>query len=292
MNRRLITAGFAGVLLMVGVPGRAHAQSDTLGYGSAAPKWVGQFTTLSANAILGGLTGGIIQEARGGSFKDGFTRGALGGAIVYGGKWTAAHKFFGAGLAGRELGAVGSSVVRNASDGLGTFDRLILPAGFVRIYWHRAQHDLTAKLDVVAAGYVAYGIMEKGLDFDVRESASAGTAVFKTQNKVIEFQRDHVHAAGLTESGIVFRSNVAGWGNDFLSRAVRHERVHVVQDDQLFITLNDYLDDWAFRRLGRAGAVSRYVDLNVSSEFLKQVGRIIPRHADRPWEMEAIYLTR
>ena len=33
------------------------------------------WTLLSANAVSGGLTGGLIQELRGGSFKDGFTRG-------------------------------------------------------------------------------------------------------------------------------------------------------------------------------------------------------------------------
>lgn len=277
---------------MLGMPCRAHAQADTLGYSAAAPKWVGQFTILSGNAVLGGLSAGAIQKIRGGSFKDGFTRGALGGAIVYSGKWVATRKFSGAGLAGRELGAVGSSVVRNASDGIGAFDRLILPVGFVRVYWNRPRGNVGAKLDVVAAGYAVYGIMEDELDFDVRESASAGTAVFKTQNKVIQLRKNQTHAGGVTETGIVFRSDVGGWGPEFLSRAVRHERVHVLQDDQLFITLNDHLDDWIFGKLGGARIASRYIDLNASSGFLQVLSGFISRHADRPWEMEAIYLTR
>lgn len=280
------------VLLLFCATGSARAQVDTAGYSIQAPKWVAQFTTLSANAVLGGVTAGVIQKLRGGSFEDGFTRGALGGAIVYAGKWTVAQKFSGAGFVGREVGAVGSSVVRNASDRLGTFDRLVLPAGFVRVYWNRKQGDVTAKVDVVAAGYIAYGIFEKGLDFDTRESLSSGTAVFKTQNKVLTYGGDHAHAAGVTETGVVFRSNVAGWGPEFLNRVVRHERVHMVQHDQLYITLNDRLNDWVFSKVRPAQGVARYIELNGTSELMKILSGFIKKHDDRPWELEAIYLTR
>jgi hypothetical protein len=269
-----------------------HAQTDTLGYTTRTPTWVGHFTTLSANAVLGGLTGGIIQELRGGSFQNGFTRGALGGAVIYSGKRITAERFFGAGLIGREIAAVGASVVRNASDGIGSFDRLILPVGFMRVYWDRAHSRFHAKVDVYSAGLVAYAIVEDNLELDARASFSSGAAVFRTDNEVIAFGTGEQHAAGVSRGGIVLRSYVPGWGKEFLDRALAHERVHVAQDDQLFITLNDRLDDWLFTKLGPARPLSRYIDLNGSSEFLRLVARAIPRHADRPWELEAIYLTK
>jgi hypothetical protein len=270
-----------------------RAQSDTLGYSTPTPKWVGQFTALSANAVLGGVTAGVIQELRGGSFKDGFTRGALGGSVVYAGKFVAAKRFFGAGLLGREVGSIGASMVRNASDRIGTFDRLILPAGFARVYWNRVNHNVNVKVDVYAVGYAAYGFIEDELDFDAHESLSGGTLVFNTRNKVINLggAQEH-HAAGITENGIVFRSNVAGWGEDFLQRALAHERVHMVQMDQLYVTLNDYGNDWVFSKLGYARFLTNHIELNATTEFLKLLAQVISKHADRPWEIEAIYLTR
>ena len=273
-------------------PPRASAQSDTLGYAGRAPSWTAHFATFSANTVLGALTGGVIQELRGGSFKDGFARGALGGAIIYGGKRITAERFFGAGLIGREFSAVGSSVVRNASDGIGTFDRLIMPAGFLRVYWQRNTGSVQVKVDVYSAGLVVYGIAEGDLKFDRRESFSAGAAVFRTNNEVITYGEGRQHAGGVSRGGLILRSYVPAWGDEFLERALAHERVHVAQDDQLFITLNDHVDDWLFTKLGPARSLTRYVDLNGSSEFLRLMTRAIPRYGDRPWELEAIYLTR
>lgn len=269
----------------------ASAQSDTLGYRAPAPRWVAQFTTMSANAAIGGLTAGIFQRVRGGSFQDGFARGALGGVIIYTGKRVVAERFTGAGLIGRELAAVGSSVVRNASDGIGNFDRLIIPAGITRIYWDRVHRRANVKLDIVAAGFVIYGVMEEDLEFDVRESLFGGTAVFRTNNKVISFGPQREHAGGLSEAGTLYRSDVPGWGKDFLRRALAHERVHVLQDDQLFITLNDHLDDYLLSKAGLR-TVSRYADINGVTQGLKLLARLIPNHGDRPWETEANYLVR
>ncbi|MGQ0813852.1 MAG: hypothetical protein ACT4O1_05245 [Gemmatimonadota bacterium] len=286
--KAVFTLAFALLLCARG----AYAQQDTLAYSTGVPDWVGQFTTLSANAVLGGVTAGLFQELRGGSFKDGFTRGALGGVVIYAGKRVAAERFYGAGLIGREVAAVGASVVRNASDGIPSFERLILPAGFMRVYWQRPQGRVRVKLDIMSAGLTVYGVVEDHLEFDARESLSGGMPVFRTNNEIITYGTGEQHAAGISRAGIILRAHVPAWRAEFLDRALAHERVHVLQDDQLFITLNDHADDWLFSKLGPARRVSRYVDLNVSSEVLAQLSRLIPEHGDRPWEMEAIYLTR
>lgn len=270
----------------------ARAQTDTLGYTGSTPRWAGQLAAISGNALLGGLTSGIIQELRGGSFADGFTRGALGGTVIYAGKRVAAERYFGAGLLGREVAAVGASIVRNASDGVGTLDRLYLPAGFTRVYWDRTRGSVRVKLDVASAAYLVYGVIEKDLSFDGGKSISAGTAVFNTDNEVIVYGDGEQHAAGVSNAGMIFRANVPGWGEDFLDRAFAHERIHVLQDDQLFITLNDHLDDWLFEKSGALRPAGRYIDLNGVTPFLKLIAGAIPKHGDRPWELEAIFLTR
>src|SRR5688500_10942351 len=129
-------------LLLVGLllsgPRPLSAQTDTTSV-LTTPTWVGQFTVAGANALLSGVTAGVIQELRGGSFSDGFARGALGGVVIYAGKRVAMDRFAGAGLLGREVAAVGTSMVRNAADGVGLLDRVVLPVGPVRVYWQRTE---------------------------------------------------------------------------------------------------------------------------------------------------------
>lgn len=281
-----------GLVLVFGFANTAHAQADTLAYSARAASWVGQFTILSANTLIGGVTGGLFQELRGGSFKDGFTRGALGGAVIYAGKRVAVERFFGAGFLGREVSAVGGSIVRNASDGIGTLDRLILPIGFTRVYWNRAQDDVHIKVDVLSAGYTAYGIIEKELKFEPRNSLSAGMPVFRTNNKLLTYAGGDQHAAGLSWAGVVIRADIPAYREDFLARTFAHERIHALQDDQIFVTLTDHADDWVVSKLGPLSPVGRYIDINPSTELLLVFTRWFPEHGDRPWEMEPIYLTR
>ncbi len=58
-------------------------------------------TIFGVNALLGGLSAGVLQAANGGSFLDGRWRGTLGGGLVNGGKRLAAHRVSGAGRLGR-----------------------------------------------------------------------------------------------------------------------------------------------------------------------------------------------
>jgi len=46
--------------------------------------WVGDVVFLSATTLLGALTAGVYRKLGHGSFQEGFTRGALGGAVAYG----------------------------------------------------------------------------------------------------------------------------------------------------------------------------------------------------------------
>ena len=107
---------------------------------------------MGANTFIGALTGGLVQALGGGSFSDGFTRGALGGAIVYAGKRLSVGRFAGAGWIGREVAAVGTSIVRNASDGLPTVHRLVLPLGPLRVHFRpNGDQVVNVKLDLLEA---------------------------------------------------------------------------------------------------------------------------------------------
>jgi hypothetical protein len=279
---------FPVVLLL---PAKLHAQVDTAFYSASAPGWTAQFSIASANMLLSGITAGITQELRGGSFRDGFARGAMGGLVIYGGKRIAADHFSGAGFVGRQVGAVGSSMVYNAGVGAGTFDRLVFPVGITRVYWQRPTGQVQVKVDAMALGWTIYGIIEPELEFDGGSTVSAGTPVFRTRGKVISFGNDS-HAGGIVQSGAIYLSDVKQWGDAFLEKTFAHERVHTMQVDHLFLTLNEPHDDWLLKRAPFGRTINRWVDINLSTELLRLLAGAFDEHGNRPWELEAIYLTR
>ena len=257
-----------------------------------APRWVGEFTSLSANALLGGVTAGVLQRIRGGSFPRAFVRGALGGSAVYAGKRIAAERFAGAGLLGREAAAVGLSIVRNAADAVPVLDRLVLPAGPVRLYVRPGARAVHAKLDALAFGWMLYGIAEPELSFDWSESLSAGAPVFFTDGTVIRTGADSAHAAGITESGVILVAGVPAFGPSFRARSLAHERVHVLQGDQVFAQWTDPLEDALLPGLPYGRTFDRYVDVGLSTGVLQLLGVLFPDYENRPWELEARFFAR
>jgi hypothetical protein len=273
----------------------ANAQeeaADTIIYGVRAPGWAGQISALGTNVLVGGLTAGLWQELRGGSFKDGFTRGALGGAFNYAGKRVAGRKFDGAGLVGRELAAVGSSVIRNASEGRPTFQQLSFPLGPLRLHVRPSTWRFDASLDVVSTLWLAWGIAEPELEFSTAESFSAGAPVFRTNNRLIVHRASRVHGGGFTLDGVILQSYVPAWGKPFLQRALAHERIHVIQADQISQSLIEPGAEWLLSRIPHGTRIGEQLDFNLSTELLGVLSRLFDRHADRPWELEAIYLSR
>ena len=257
------------------------------------PKWTGELASLGVNALLGGVSAGVVQELRGGSFRDAFFTGALGGSVIYVGKRVAAGEFDGAGFAGRQLAAVGGSVIRNAGASRGMLDELVLPVGLGRIYWDRARGDVSFRPDLTAIGWTLSGIQEKDLRFDWSESLSAGTPVFFADNRILIINDDSAHVGGLTNSGVIFLANVTAFGPDVARINAKHERVHVLQEDQVFLTITDPLEDHLMRRIPYIGdQLARRVDVNLATELFDVLSWRMPRYLDRPWETEAIFRAR
>ena len=257
-----------------------------------APRWVGEFATLSANGLLGALTGGLAQHFHGGSFQDGFVRGAMGGAIVYAGKRITSERFSGAGLLGRGVAALGSSAVRNAGAATPSFSRLTLPLGPLWLDIDAPTRALGVRVDPVALGWVVYAVVETELEIDWGGTLSAGAPVFRTENRSLRLSGDSVHTAGVTNAGIMFLSDVPAFGPSHARRQGAHERVHVIQEDQLAIMWTDPLGEWALRRTPALSGAESLLVVNLSTEILRLLGGAIPEYGDRPWELESIFRAR
>jgi hypothetical protein len=290
MLRRLMWLPAAASLTM---PAGAAAQCPP---GQACPpetpRWVGDFAALSANVFLGGITAGVARHLDGGSFRDGFVDGLTGGAAVWAGKRVAAGRFDGAGLLGREIGAAGVSMVRNAGFGRSLFHTLVLPLGPLQVEWTTTTNALNARVDPIALGWIAYGVAENELHFDFGGTLSAGAPVFRTRDRILRFGDEGVHAAGVTSAGVIIVADVPGYGDAFTRRALAHERVHVLQQDHIAEWWVLPLTRNLLERVPFARHASPHVAVNLSTELLRGLGHLFSAHAERPWELEATFLAR
>lgn len=259
--------------------------------GERYPEWAAELSVLGANALLGGLSAGVMQRLDGGSFSDGFVRGLVGGAVIYGGKRIAVERFGGAGLAGREIAAVGSSMIRNVGEGRGMLEQIVLPVGPVRVYLQSSGPRVRVRADAHTVGWMIYAIQEAELRFDAGMSLSAGAPVF-VSDRIIVSGRDSTHAGGLAEPGLIMITDIPAFGREVARRNFEHERVHVLQMDQIFLTMTDPAEDYALLRVPVLRRIEPYIDINLSGALLGLLGGRIPKHLDRPWETEAIYLSR
>lgn len=228
--------------------------------GPEAPEWasdpVGDIAYLSINGAIGGLTAGLWRELSGGSFTDGFARGALGGSAVYAGKRLAAESFFGAGFLGRGISSVGSSVVRNAADGRGLLEEVALPVGPIRLYATADDPtDPRVEVDLRDLYWTAYGLVEERLTLDLDESLSSGAPVFRA-DRPLEGTDDEP-AGGLAQAGIIFLGPGAGSQDAEGEIVLPHERAHVIQHDFIYHVWLRPLEDRLARSLPWNGLSDR-----------------------------------
>jgi hypothetical protein len=248
-----------------------------------------QVETAAINVALGALTSGGLRILRGGSLREGLASGlagAAGGALVYAGKRVAVQCWTGAGFAGREVAAVGSSVVWNASAGRGALDRLVLPVGPVRLYVASDEGlRVTPKLDL--ASTVAIGVAAMNGSVDWKRSISAGAPVFYRTEPYARMQVKGQHAAGV----ITYRDPLGR--RDFSEadlRTLGHEQVHVIQRDQSFLFWSEPAEEAVLGSTRTGRALRRHLDLGFDVAASALVQQVLG-YESRPWEREAHLLT-
>lgn len=285
--RRRLRVGFLAAAALVYAAQLAGQQPPST---SDVPAWAGDLAALGGNALFGGLTAGVAQALRGGSFQDGFTRGALGGGVIYVGKRLAVQRFGGAGLLGREVAAVGTSVVRNAAEDRPSLSRLMLPLGPVRLYVEpRGTSPIRARVDLLSLAWTGYAALTPELNWDAGATLSAGAPVFRVRDRLIVSRGDTSEAAGKAVAGVVLLGDI---GRVDVEANFAHERVHVLQHDQIFFVWSDPLEEWAVRRLPGGAVLNRYVDLGLSGIFTAALAEIFTDYHTRPTEAEAAFLMR
>lgn len=256
------------------------------------PSWTGELAVLGGNALLGGLSGGILRRVQGGSFREGFVYGVAGGAVIYAGKRIAVERFGGAGLVGREVAAVGASMVRNAGESRDPFERVTLPIGPTWLVLQRTAPRVRLRADLFAAGYTIWAATQPELRFDFGRSLSAGTPVFRARDRLLLVNGDSTHASGVVGGGVIMLADMPQFGRRFDRHVFEHERVHVLQMDQLFLTVTGPVEDRIMARVPGIRILHPYIDVNLGGELMRRLGGAWDDHLRRPWETEAIFLSR
>lgn len=206
------------------------------------PPWIEDVGVAGANLLLGGATAAVTAWIRGEPVGDGFLNGALGGGLGFIGKRVAVEEFPGAGLLGRQVAAVGASMVVNAGTGQGPFAELWLPVGPV---WLQAIPSAghRARLDAGEVATLLWAATRNELELDGKGSLSNGAFIFRSPGHYLV--SDGRRVDGLTIGGIV-----ALGPSYFEPDHIRgHEMVHVIQNDFMVHAWSRPLESWGWRLL-------------------------------------------
>lgn len=296
---RFLARAAAGALVFCRAAAAQLPPSPAVGGRAAAPSthaWVAAGGSVravfAANVLLGGAVGGVTQKLRGGSFRDGLARGAFGGALAFAGKRVSIAEWDGAGLAGRQLAALGTGVIRNAAAGRPSLERVMLPLWPLHVYLRPdSAARVRVKLDVLTTVFTALSLAASGTTLEVRESLSSGVVVLREHDAYLAVPGEETCVPAYTFAGAVMVSDIMvprTAGNS----TVPHERVHVIQYDQFFTLVSDPAEQWLAPRVPGGRALKRYLDFNLLTPLLIVPAVLIDEAERRPWEQEAVALTR
>lgn len=233
---------------------------------------------LGVNAALGALTVAVRPEGRRDGFWRGLLEGAAGGTLAYAGKRLSVESFPAAPLLGRQVSAVGASMVANAADGVPPLQSVSLPYGPVRIeLWPRRTSALVFRVDAANLVLTSLAAVHPEYRLLAGESAAAGTPIFV---------RDDLAGAGGLHLGGLVVLDAAPEDYPLGRQHLRHEMIHVMQYDFAARAWARPAERWVLRRAGARPAVHRHVEMGLLIPPWTLLNTLIDYH-DRPWEREA-----
>ena len=238
----------------------------------------------AANVVVGGGVAVLGRLISGRSIRKGLLPGATGGALVFAGKEITSREGSLAAWSGREVAAVGSSMISAAAKGNPVGSDITLPLGPLRIRVDaRREMRIRPKVDIgslVVAGWVA---SKDGNTLDLGESVSHGA--------IIMTRRWGNQTSASTRGGVILMDDIPRdlprTGRYHVrSGVIAHEMIHVEQYDFVLKTLGEPLDRMFARWLGLGETTTKYFDLGSAVLVIGLSNGLIP-HRARPWEREA-----
>lgn len=193
--------------------------------------------------------------------------GSAAGATIFAGKVIVAESCDGCGLVGRQVAAVGGSVLTNATIGRTELEELVLPLGPFRVHVRgrggaepvpgERTSPVWVKVDLPTAVTAAWLASSGDRRLDLGASLSAGAPVFVAPG-----------GENVAEQlfGVILVNELRGlrWNGKVDRITLGHESVHVLQYDQRSAMWSAPVEHWVARRSTVAGRVLRYVELGIT----------------------------
>jgi hypothetical protein len=242
---------------------------------------------LAVNGALGGFSAAMFALARGKDPWRAALAGFGGGVVMGAGKQIAGRRFDGSGLLGRQVAALGTSLVRSASE-----DTLVvlLPVGPMTFEVRpRAVDRVRPRINLVGAGTVLYYVLRSDTRIDVPATLSAGAPVFRFPTETVS-TRDGI-IFGRMDFGTILLGTPSSVLTEQQDMTLPHESIHVLQYDFLEHALTLPPERAILRILGVGEGFLRHVDIGVMSVALAGVLHMQMGYDERPWEKEAVLLT-
>ena len=242
---------------------------------------------LAVNGALGGFSAGMYALVRGKNPWRAALMGFGGGVVMGGGKQLAGVGFYGSGLLGRQLSALGTSVVRSASEDTML---VLLPVGPVTYEIRPGAADrVRSRVNIVGSATILYYVIRSDTRIDVGASLSAGAPVFRFPTETVT-TRDGI-IFGRMDFGTIVLGTPPSAAAEEQRMTLPHESIHVVQYDFLEHALTLPPERAILRKLGVGERFLRHVDIGIVSVLLAGVLQMHMDYDERPWEREAVILT-
>jgi hypothetical protein len=241
---------------------------------------------VAINAAIGALSGATWAMIRRTRVWDGARRGVEGGVLTSVGRQTAGSVFYGSGLIGREISAIGVSTIANVGLKAQTFS---FPVGPLSILYGDGKYDW--RLNVTDLALTAGAAASHHTRLDAGLSLRAGAPVFRVSRPSLNgVSPGGETAGGASIGGVIWMSDGAFDSKTGKPFALYHETVHVLQEDFVDGVVGNPVEAVFIgkTRLGRR--FLRHLDLGLSGNLgTMALAAVIP-YRSRPWEREAFGL--
>jgi hypothetical protein len=240
---------------------------------------------VAINGVLGALTGVVWATIRDSRNWKAAEQGLVGGVLMSLGRQTAASPFNGSGFLGREVSAVGVSLITSVGERSTTFT---FPVGPVSLEY--GEHEYDWRLNVTDFLLTIGMTFYPNTRLDVGKSLSSGVPVFRIRR--IDFgQIGDVDLTAAQLAGTILLSRNAFDPLTGKADAIYHENVHILQEDYFEDAIALPAERAVIRPLPFGRRFLKHFDLGLLGPVLGGgISRLIP-YQSRPWEREAYGLT-
>ena len=239
------------------------------------------------NVAIGGVTGAVTAAIHHQSIWTGTWRGLAGGTVMSAARQLAGSQTQGAGLAAREISAVGVSLIAAGGD---SAIHYLIPVGPATIIvGPHASVDWRLNLTQTVA---SIGLaVSPNTRLDLLNTLYAGAPVYRDRR--LHFgESGSKEFLGAEQLGTI---RLAPEAFDPVvpnsARALPHETVHVLQEDFFNYAATLPIERAVLRSFPLGRLFARHLDVGLLTPALGNAAAQLISYTDRPWEREAFSLT-